>query len=51
VLAGEALLTLHTDTPERFGPALEALAGGVLIAPAGSRPPDRPLIIDRITAG
>ena len=48
VRAGQPLLTLHTDTPERFEAALRDLAGGYDIAPDGSRPPDRPLVIDRI---
>jgi thymidine phosphorylase len=46
--AGEPLLTLHTDTPERFDAALADLADAVTIAPAGSRPPERPLLLDRI---
>ena len=50
VRAGEPLMTLHTDTPERFDRAREALAHAVTIAPEGSRPVDRPLVIDRITA-
>ena len=50
VRAGEPLMTLHTDTPERFERAREALAHAVTIAPEGSRPVDRPLVIDRITA-
>jgi thymidine phosphorylase len=48
VRAGEPLMTLHTDTPERFPAALADLVDAVTIAPAGSRPPDRPLIIDRV---
>ena len=48
VRAGEPLMTLFTDTPERFERAREALDGAVTIAPEGSRPPDRPLVIDRI---
>jgi thymidine phosphorylase len=48
VAAGEPLFTLHTDTPERFETAIAALEGGFVIAPAGSRPPDQPLVIDRI---
>jgi thymidine phosphorylase len=51
VRAGEPLLTLHTDTPETFEAALRDLAGGYEIAPAGSRPADAPLIIERIAAG
>ena len=43
-------MTLHTDTPERFGRAREALAGAVVVAPAGTAVPRRPLVIDRIDA-
>ena len=48
VRAGERLMTLHTDTPERVPRALEALAGASFIAPEGSRPDLLPLVIDRI---
>jgi len=48
VRAGDPLLTLHTDTPERFERALEALDGAWFIAPEGSRPDLLPLVIDRI---
>ena len=48
VRSGEPLMTLHTDTPERFERARAALEGALTIAPAGSRPPDRPLVLDRI---
>ena len=48
VRAGEPLMTLHTDTPERFERAREALADAVTIAPEGSRPTENPLIIDRV---
>ena len=48
VRGGERLLTLHTDTPERFERALEALEGAYTIAPEGSRPDLLPLVIDRI---
>jgi thymidine phosphorylase len=55
--AGDPLMTLHTDTPERFGRAIEALAGAYVIAPVGSgtdlgAPPAGgavPLVIDRIS--
>lgn len=47
--AGEPLLTLHTDEPDRFERAMEALDGGFTIAPAGSRPDLLPLLIDRIS--
>ncbi|NKY38650.1 thymidine phosphorylase [Cellulomonas septica] len=50
VRAGQPLLTLHTDTPERFGRAREALDGGLVVAPAGTRVEPRPLVIDRVTA-
>ncbi len=33
VRAGQPLLTLHTDTPERFERAAKALAGGIVIDP------------------
>ena len=54
VAAGEALFTLYTDTPQRFGAALSELDGGWSVGPAlsgsaGQSPPQRPLIIDRIT--
>jgi len=48
VTAGQPLLTLHTDTPERFEYALEALADGVVIAPPGTGYTPEPLILDRI---
>ncbi|WP_104180151.1 thymidine phosphorylase [Arthrobacter sp. B0490] len=47
VRAGEPLLTLLTDTPDKFDRAREALADAVVIAPEGSRPAQQ-LIIDRI---
>ncbi|WP_394249780.1 thymidine phosphorylase [Arthrobacter pityocampae] len=47
VRAGEPLMTLLTDTPDRFERAREALADAVVIAPVGSRPAQQ-LIIDRI---
>jgi thymidine phosphorylase len=50
VRAGEPLLTLHTDTPDRFDRALQALEGSYFIAPAGSRPDLLPLVIDRVDA-
>jgi thymidine phosphorylase len=49
VRAGEPLMTLHTDTPERFERARAALDGVVTIAPDGARPPDRRLVLDRIS--
>lgn len=48
VRAGEPLMTLHADEPERFGRALAALEGGYAV---GTAEPDLlPLVIDRITA-
>jgi thymidine phosphorylase len=47
--AGDPLMTLHTDTPERFARAIEALVGSCFIAPEGSRPDLRPLVIERIS--
>jgi thymidine phosphorylase len=47
VLAGEPLFTLYTDTPERFGPALDELDAGFKIT--DMPPVQRSLIIDRIT--
>ncbi|UJP41249.1 thymidine phosphorylase [Cellulomonas palmilytica] len=49
VTAGQKLLTLHTDTPERFARAREALDGGVVVDPAGT-PGAGPLVLGRITA-
>ena len=55
--AGDPLMTLHTDTPERFDRAIAALEGAYFIAPEGSRPDQGappagggiPLVIDRIS--
>ncbi|MDI5967510.1 thymidine phosphorylase [Streptantibioticus silvisoli] len=49
VTAGQPLLTLHTDTPERFPYALQALAGGVTVGPAGTAFSPRPIVLDRIS--
>jgi thymidine phosphorylase len=48
VSASEALFTLYTETPERFEAAMAELDGGWSVG--DSAPPERPLIIDRITA-
>ncbi|MGW4896287.1 thymidine phosphorylase [Kitasatospora sp. NPDC004240] len=48
VVAGQPLLTLHTDTPERFDYAIEALAGGITVAPAGTAFTPNPIVLDRI---
>ncbi|TQL01310.1 thymidine phosphorylase [Cellulomonas sp. SLBN-39] len=49
VRAGQPLLTLHTDTPERFARAHDALAGGVVVEPDGVAGA-RPLLLGRIAA-
>ncbi|MCC3266686.1 thymidine phosphorylase [Arthrobacter gengyunqii] len=48
VRAGQPLMTLLTDTPEKFERAKEALENAVVIGPEGSRPAQK-LIIDRIS--
>ncbi|MEI2766783.1 MAG: thymidine phosphorylase [Dermatophilaceae bacterium] len=48
VRAGDPLLTLHTDTPERFDRALQALTGACFVAPEGSRPDLLPLVVERV---
>ncbi|MFD8593652.1 thymidine phosphorylase [Kitasatospora sp. NPDC059646] len=48
VTAGQPLLTLHTDTPERFPYALEALADAVTVAPTGTLFTPAPIVLDRI---
>jgi len=49
VTAGEPLMTLYTDTPERFERALDALSAGITIEETKSSTPT-PLILDRINA-
>jgi thymidine phosphorylase len=46
IRAGRPLITLHTDTPERFARARDALQGGYAIG--DTAPEKRPLILDRI---
>ncbi|MFE5333253.1 thymidine phosphorylase [Embleya sp. NPDC056575] len=48
VVAGQSLLTLHTDTPERFEYATEILSDAVTIAPTGTTFEPTPILIDRI---
>ena len=50
VRGGEPLMTLHTDTPDRFERALEALQGATFIAPEGSRPDLLALVVERVAA-
>jgi thymidine phosphorylase len=47
VSAGQPLLTLHTDEPERFERALAALDGGVVVSTEEGYDPV-PLVIDRV---
>jgi thymidine phosphorylase len=49
VTAGQPLMTLHTDEPERFERALAALEGGYDVAPAGTAYEATPLIHERIS--
>ncbi|SDK41452.1 thymidine phosphorylase [Streptomyces indicus] len=48
VQAGAPLLTLHTDTPERFAYAIESLASAYEIAPEGTAVDPNPIVMDRI---
>ncbi|WP_030548003.1 thymidine phosphorylase [Streptomyces albus] len=50
VTAGQPLLTLHTDTPERFGYAVEALEGAVAVQPPGTPYEPSPIVLERIAA-
>ena len=47
VAAGQPLLELHADDPDRFAAAIAALDGAIVI---GDEPPSpRPLVLDRIS--
>ena len=48
VTEGQPLLTLHTDTPERFDYALEALATGITVAAPGTAFEAAPIVLDRV---
>ncbi|MFE7094214.1 thymidine phosphorylase [Streptomyces erythrochromogenes] len=48
VTAGQPLMTLHTDTPEKFDYALAALDGSFDIAEAGTSFSATPIVLDRI---
>jgi thymidine phosphorylase len=50
VRAGQPLMTLHTDTPERFDRARDALLDAAEVTPDAAYTPT-PLILDRIDAG
>jgi thymidine phosphorylase len=49
VRAGQPLLTLHADEPERFARAREALDGGFAVD--GDDPSPLPLVLDRVDVG
>jgi len=49
VRRGEPVMTLHTDTSERFARAREALEGGWRIS--ASAPDVRSVVLDRISGG
>ncbi|MEU9030216.1 thymidine phosphorylase [Streptomyces sp. NPDC048383] len=48
VTAGQPLMTLHTDTPEKFEYALASLEGSYDVAPAGTASSATPIVLDRI---
>ncbi len=48
VRAGQPLVTLHTDTPERFGRAVEALEGAWEIGAAADSARRDSIVIDRV---
>jgi thymidine phosphorylase len=48
VTEGQPLLTLHTDSPERFGYARESLATAYDIAPTGTAFTASPIVLERI---
>jgi thymidine phosphorylase len=50
VRAGEPVMTLYADEPERFSRAREALADAVVLAPADSSLRSRPIVIERVSA-
>ncbi|MBK7721909.1 MAG: thymidine phosphorylase [Austwickia sp.] len=51
VRKGQKLLTLHTETPERFARARAALEGKVGVAPPGTAVKARPsIVLDRVEA-
>ncbi len=48
VTEGQPLLTLHTDTPDRFAYALQSLEGAYDIAPSGTAFTQGPVVLERI---
>ncbi|MFB9378724.1 thymidine phosphorylase [Kineococcus gynurae] len=49
VRRGQRLMTLHTDTPERFDWALESLVGGYAVVDPAEAPAPPPLVHGRIS--
>ncbi|NLU72286.1 thymidine phosphorylase [Streptomyces sp. HNM0575] len=49
VTAGRPLMTLHSDTPEKFQYALEALRDSFDIAPQGTEFAITPIVLERVT--
>jgi thymidine phosphorylase len=49
VVAGQPLLTLHTDEPDRFARAQAALDGGIEVAPEGTTYDGTAIVIDRVS--
>ena len=50
VRAGQPIMTIFTDTPDRFARAQEALADAVTITADGSAKAGGPVVLERITA-
>ena len=50
VVAGQSLLTLHTDDESRLPASLEQAARAVEVGPVGTAAERLPLVIDRIGA-
>ncbi|MGH3311774.1 MAG: thymidine phosphorylase [Streptomyces sp.] len=50
VTAGRPLMTLHTDTPEKFGYAQEALADAYDISPKGTEFALPPIVLERVAS-
>lgn len=48
VTAGQPLMTLHTDTPEKFEYALTSLEGCYDVSPSGTEFSANPIVLDRI---
>lgn len=48
VTEGQPLLTLHTDTPERFDYALQAVTGSYDVSTPGSTFNASPVVLERI---